>query len=233
MSTLKSLGTIQQNLIDCREYDIATSQISISSLTQEILCEALTGSDTGDIAKHIAIACTFSAAGKMDRLALVVGTRALVVQLEGSRTEDPGQDGARGGGKAGRGGRGGRAGGGRGAGGGRSAFQPSERSLRGRQVLDTLFSHPEHVVLAFDLARIALALFLQQDMHLLNGIDVQDCMPNPGGRDHLAVIQFAVGEDVTVFDTRVPAAFAPAAPEDKMGLQNMVCRAWAAAYICG
>jgi hypothetical protein len=71
-------------------------------------------------------------------------------------------------------------------------------------------------------------------MHLLNGIDVQDCMPVPeGSRDPYTVIKFAVGEDVTVFDTRVPLAFAPATPEDKMGLQNMVCRAWTAAYICG
>jgi hypothetical protein len=155
-------------------------------------------------------------------ITLVIGDRALIVQFEGVGKTAEGS----------------RSGGGRGGpSGAQQGPRVTERSVRGRQALSELFTNPYHFILAFDLARLALALYHEQEIAILNGIDLQDCMPNGGSRAVVDAVKFAVGDEATVWERNVQAAFkapflTPNEKErDRSAVQRMVSRAWVSHYI--
>jgi hypothetical protein len=220
--------SMTQNMIDLRPVTIPIYHISITNLTQETLAEALVGSPTADLGKLVGITYASTPQGRLSLLVLVIRDRALVVQFEGSGRMLAEQEG-------GRGGRGGR--GARGGGSGPPSFRATESSVRGRQVLNELLGDPDRFVGAFDLARLALVLFLQQDIAIMRGVDVQDTMPNGESREPLDVVRFAVGDAAAVFASQVSDVFklpylVPAPGEkDRSAPQRMVSRAWVTYYI--
>jgi hypothetical protein len=217
---LKSEFSYTQNLIDLRPTDIPVFKLSIKELTEEKLKYALGGTTDAILAQYVGISVAYSPSHhRIKYLTLAIGDRALVIQFEG-----PGPTGRLGGrAQSARGGRGG----------GNQAFTgPSEAAVQGRQVLETILGDPGSFICSFDIAPMTLALFLEQNVHISNGIDLQDAMPGRlDTRDHVEVIQQAVGDE-EISKRRIKAIFQNSiAAEDTVGLQNIVSKAWVAAYI--
>ncbi|KAI0719276.1 P-loop containing nucleoside triphosphate hydrolase protein [Cerioporus squamosus] len=76
----------------------------------------------------------------------------------------------------------------------------------GREVLQSqVLCNPDVTLVAFDLGELALALYADQGIRLLNGVDIQSACGTD--RDHNAVIKFAVGDRATVYETNVSGVF--------------------------
>jgi hypothetical protein len=212
---LKPTSYLEQNLVDIKPIKIPIFNVHVSALNESTLKEALVNpkSRTGDLSKFVGIAYATSQTFRLNAIALTVGHRALVIRFEGvgksSRKAPPVQP---------------------------SQNQFTDKSVGGLQVLRDLFSDPEHTILAFDLAPLALALSFQQDLPISSGIDIQDCLPNGEERIPFDALKFAVGDRLEVFKANIESAFkqpylTPQGENDKSTLQKMISRAWAASYI--
>jgi hypothetical protein len=192
---LKVSSTYTQSLVDIPPEPIPTFKITLGILSPDILLEALGGSSSATLPRNIGIAPAYSSgqSGRLQRLTLVAGHRALVLDLG----------------------------------------EQSERTLCGRQVLEDLFTSPDHVVLAFDMAEAAAALYMEQGIQFTNFVDVQDMLPSGGSRAPLVAIKFGVECDGrTIMTQNIESAFRrPFLASEKTSSLNMVLRAWVAGYI--
>jgi hypothetical protein len=193
--TLKVSANIEQTLVDIPPEPIPVFKVTLAALKPEILQEALAGPTSSTLSRSVGIAPAYSSgqSGKLQRLTLVAGYRALVLDLG----------------------------------------EPSERTLRGRQVLEDLFTSPDHVVLAFDMAEAAAALYMEQGIQFTNFVDVQDMLPSGGSRAPLEAVKFGVErDDRPIWEQNVQGAFRrPFIVTEKCATLNMVLRAWVADYI--
>jgi hypothetical protein len=106
-----------------------------------------------------------------------------------------------------------------------------ERTLCGRQVLEELFTHPDHLVLGFDIAEVAAALYMEQKIQFSNFADIQDMLPI-GSRAPLQAVQMALESAVRIWPENVITAFRrPFLAGEPGATSNAVLRAWISAYI--
>ncbi|KAI0671739.1 P-loop containing nucleoside triphosphate hydrolase protein [Trametes maxima] len=99
-------------------------------------------------------------------------------------------------------------------------------AYKGRQILASeVLCNPDVLLLAFDFAKLAIALHADQDLTVVNGIDI----PSACGceRDPLAAIEFAVGEGVPVMKDNVVATFERTV-EDANSAISFAQQAWVA-----
>ena len=103
----------------------------------------------------------------------------------------------------------------------------------GREILaDHILCNPDVTLAAFDLPKIALALFPDQNIRLVNGVDLQDAAYG-ADRDPLATIKFAIEDRAPVLEENVPTVFASTSNIfDAKRIANIVIQAWVAQCIC-
>ncbi|TFK87476.1 hypothetical protein K466DRAFT_490831 [Polyporus arcularius HHB13444] len=76
----------------------------------------------------------------------------------------------------------------------------------GRRILESqVLCNPEVTLVAFDLSELAIALYTDQGIRVLNGVDVQSACGTD--RDHVAVTKLAVGDRATVYEANVKTHF--------------------------
>jgi hypothetical protein len=106
-----------------------------------------------------------------------------------------------------------------------------EHTLCGRQVLEDLFTHADHVVLGFDIAEVATALYKEQKISFSNFVDIQDMLPIDS-RAPLQAVKMAVECADRIWPENVVAAFRrPFLAGEPGAMSNSVLRAWLSAYI--
>jgi hypothetical protein len=97
---------------------------------------------------------------------------------------------------------------------------------------DELLAHTDCSILGFDLERVALSLYQDFQLGMTEGIDIQSTVPMNGSREPLQAFRLAVGDQASIWESNVVAAFNNfTASEDKKLLLFMVSRAWSAWYI--
>ncbi|KAI1797127.1 P-loop containing nucleoside triphosphate hydrolase protein [Ganoderma leucocontextum] len=89
------------------------------------------------------------------------------------------------------------------------------KAYQGRELLtDTILCNENVTLLAFDFAKLTIALFADQGLRILNGIDLQSAF-GVSGQPALAAIQFAAGDRATVLKENVGAVFAISVHDEK------------------
>ncbi|EJF64958.1 hypothetical protein DICSQDRAFT_159914 [Dichomitus squalens LYAD-421 SS1] len=87
-------------------------------------------------------------------------------------------------------------------------------AYRGREVLaEQILCNEDVTLLAFDIGELAIALFADQNLRILNGVDLQSAFGV--GRPPLAAIKFAVEEHAAVLKENVESVFAQSVWDDK------------------
>ena len=88
-------------------------------------------------------------------------------------------------------------------------------AYRGRELLtEYILCNEDVTLLAFDITKLAIALFADHDLRILNGVDVQSAF-GVEGKPPLAAIEFAVSEHATVMKEEVANVFAHFVWDDK------------------
>ena len=101
-----------------------------------------------------------------------------------------------------------------------------------REVLSTeVLCNPDVTLVAFDLDKLAIALFVDQNMRILNGVDLQDAC-RAADRSPLTTIQFAVGDRAPVLQANVNSVFATTFYDAKR-TTNLAFQAWVAHHVVG
>ncbi|CDO73717.1 hypothetical protein BN946_scf185015.g45 [Trametes cinnabarina] len=99
-------------------------------------------------------------------------------------------------------------------------------AYKGREVLSAeVLCNPDVLLPAFDCSNLAIALYSDQGLRILNGIDVQDACD--GDRTPLAAIKFAAGDRVAVMDENVAATFESSVFESRR-IASFALQAWIA-----
>lgn len=100
---------------------------------------------------------------------------------------------------------------------------------------DRILCSNDNVIYAFDIAPIALALFVDQHLRLANGVDFQTVPGNPNtNRDQIAAIKFiTAGSNATIHPENIRALFDDSTwdPENRNCETFLALRAWTAAYL--
>ncbi|KAI9060649.1 hypothetical protein FKP32DRAFT_1042010 [Trametes sanguinea] len=100
-------------------------------------------------------------------------------------------------------------------------------AYKGREVLAAeVLCNPDVLLLSFDCAKLAIALFADQNLRIVNGIDVQDACDG-SDRAPLAAIKFAAGDGIAVMDENVNATFENSIFESTR-VTSLALQAWVA-----
>ncbi|KAI0359866.1 P-loop containing nucleoside triphosphate hydrolase protein [Trametes cingulata] len=100
------------------------------------------------------------------------------------------------------------------------------KAYKGRELLSSeVLCSPDVLLFAFDLNKLAIALFTDQSLRILNGIDVQSSCGT--AREPLAVIKFAAGDAVAVMEQNVAATFESSVLDSKR-MVSLALQAWIA-----
>ncbi|KAI0775212.1 P-loop containing nucleoside triphosphate hydrolase protein [Trametes elegans] len=102
-------------------------------------------------------------------------------------------------------------------------------AYKGRAILSSeVLCNPDVLVIGFDLSKLAITLFTDQNLRVLNGIDVQSICGS--GREPLAAIKTAAGDAVPVMDSNVEATFESSVLDPKRTIP-IALQAWVAQCI--
>ncbi|KAL7279197.1 hypothetical protein ACG7TL_007037 [Trametes sanguinea] len=100
-------------------------------------------------------------------------------------------------------------------------------AYKGREVLAAeVLCNPDVLLLSFDCVKLAIALFADQNLRIVNGIDVPDACDG-SHRTPLAAIKFAAGDRVAVMDENVEATFESSIFESRR-TTSLALQAWIA-----
>ena len=104
-------------------------------------------------------------------------------------------------------------------------------AYHGREILSAEILCNEDVTLVgFDLSKLAIALFTDQNLRILNGVDLQSaCGSN---REPLATIKFAAKDRADVFDENIKSVFSTIILQSNR-VDNFALQAWVAQCIAG
>jgi regulator of nonsense transcripts 1 len=104
------------------------------------------------------------------------------------------------------------------------------RDNKGRILLqDKLFCRSQHDIFAFDFEAIALSLYRDHGLRLVNGVDIQSaCCAKT--RQPLASIKFAVGNTTTIYEDNVRNQFETMVYDHKRTSEPAL-RAWLSQYL--
>ena len=110
----------------------------------------------------------------------------------------------------------------------------SGKAYQGRELLkDTILCNEDVTLLAFDLAKLAIALFADLGLRILNGVDLQSAF-GVAEQPALAAIDFATGDRATVLKDNVNAAFATSIYDEKRAAATTIAcvqQAWVAQVV--
>jgi hypothetical protein len=96
---------------------------------------------------------------------------------------------------------------------------------------DDVLNRPQRILCAFDMAPIAMSLFLDHGIRITNGADIQSvCLPNARGRLPLSSIKFAVGDSCPVNDENIVTVFENSVFNQENST-DFALRAWIAQHI--
>ncbi|PIL35585.1 hypothetical protein GSI_02313 [Ganoderma sinense ZZ0214-1] len=105
------------------------------------------------------------------------------------------------------------------------------KAYQGRELLkDAILCNEDITILAFDLAKLAIALFADHGIRILNGVDLQSAF-GVSEQPALAAINFAVGDRATVLKGNVETTFATCIYDEKRAaVTTIACvqQAWVA-----
>lgn len=103
----------------------------------------------------------------------------------------------------------------------------AKNAYLGREVLNSqLLCSPDVTLLAFDLNKLTIALFHDQDLRILNGVDIQSACGSD--REPLAAIQFAVQDRADVNKDNIVSVFRTSRLEEGVTTTPFALQAWAA-----
>ncbi|KAI0951281.1 hypothetical protein AcW1_008363 [Taiwanofungus camphoratus] len=110
--------------------------------------------------------------------------------------------------------------------------EKSETAKRGREILQSeLLCHPDSIIVAFDLAPLALSLYYDHRIRMLNGINFQSACSGRSNSTPLSAIEFAVGDQVPIHKENIGAAFQDTLDWDPSQTTTLALRAWIATYL--
>jgi regulator of nonsense transcripts 1 len=192
--------SIHQNFLDEDIPTISVLTVHESNLTEDHLRPFL-----DDCLRFIGIAPAYSESGsRLVVLAIATQSNVLLVEFYSSK---PNRDNR-----------------------GKSAGPIKSRDNTGRTLLqDKLFCRPHGDLFAFDFEQLALSLYNDGGLRLVNGIDIQSaCCPK--NRQPLASIQFALGDTATIFEDNVRDSFENMTYDPKR-TSEIALRAWISQYL--
>jgi hypothetical protein len=191
---------IYQNLIDEDEGPIQTYG--------PVLESALTPDDLEPfLEKAVGLSGVYTKSGKLTLLAIAdQSRRVLIIQFHSTQSDTRGKNR------------------------GPSANGTTVAASAGRKLLeDSLLCRATGDIYAFDLAPLALSLYLDHELRITNGVDIQTGCPTKRARDPLTSIKFAWGDPAVVYDVNIRPVFEQMEldPNDaKRTETNLVQRAW-------
>ncbi|KAM5535941.1 hypothetical protein V8D89_010381 [Ganoderma adspersum] len=110
----------------------------------------------------------------------------------------------------------------------------SGKAYQGRELLkDTILCNEDVTILAFDLAKLTIALFADLGLRILNGVDLQSAF-GVAEQPALAAIDFATGDRATVLKDNVNAIFTISVYDDKRAAATTIAcvqQAWVAQVV--
>lgn len=111
-------------------------------------------------------------------------------------------------------------------------FNKKEESAKsGRQILRSMiFCEPDCQLFAFDLGLLAISLYLDHNIRMLNGVDVQSACAGSGDSTPLKAIKFAVGDHDPVYDANVTLVF-ESKDWDPKRTTPLAQQAWIASFL--
>ncbi|KAI8980183.1 P-loop containing nucleoside triphosphate hydrolase protein [Trametes punicea] len=99
-------------------------------------------------------------------------------------------------------------------------------AYKGREILSSeVLCNPDVLLFAFDCDKLAIALFNDQNVRMVNGIDIQSACGS--GREPLAAIKFAAGDVVAIMDENIQRTFESLTFDTKC-LTSFALQAWVA-----
>lgn len=175
-------------------------------LESDVTAKTLGPFIAGELPRPIGISPGYSSNGNLVVLAIASASHVLVVQFHSTKVKrDSGiQEGA--------------------------SNRIKSRVTLGRKLLEEiLLCRPVGNIFAFDLGPLALALYMDHNVRIVNGVDLQSACPVKS-RLPLHSIKFAVGDKIDIFSDNISAAF------DEMGydpkrMTELAMRAWVSQYL--
>ena len=99
-------------------------------------------------------------------------------------------------------------------------------AYKGREILSSeVLCNPDVLLLAFSCDKLAIALYHDQNIRVRNAIDVQSACSK--GRQPLAAIAFAAGDDITIMKENIQATFESSTWDSKR-VSTLALQAWVA-----
>ncbi|KAH9838487.1 P-loop containing nucleoside triphosphate hydrolase protein [Rhodofomes roseus] len=106
---------------------------------------------------------------------------------------------------------------------------------RGRGVLLTkVLSNPDCLLYAFNIGQLAISLFLDHGLRIVNGISVQGICPESQEKivSPFAAVKFAVGDQWPIYEENIKAAFREKLWDPKPARQtSLALKAWLACFL--
>lgn len=106
---------------------------------------------------------------------------------------------------------------------------------KGREPLLTkILCNPDCMLYVFGIAQVALSLYLDHDLRILNGVNIESICPESqdGFVSPLAAVKFAVGDQWPIHEDNVKAAFQDKLWDPKPAKHtSLALKAWLAAFL--